>query len=57
VSEDLRKVTADPELDKKLAALGSYPNPMGPAEATAFVHKQQQMWQPVLDDIAKKQPK
>jgi tripartite-type tricarboxylate transporter receptor subunit TctC len=57
VSEDLRKVTAEPELDKKLAALGSYPNPMSAAEATAFVHKQQQMWQPVLDDIAKSQPK
>ena len=57
VSDDLRKVTSDPELDKKLAALGSYPNPMGVAEVTAFIHKQQQMWQPILDDIAKKQPK
>jgi tripartite-type tricarboxylate transporter receptor subunit TctC len=56
VSEDLRKVAAESELEKKLAALGSYTNPMGPAEATAFVHKQQQMWQPVLDEIAKKQP-
>jgi hypothetical protein len=26
---------------------------MSPAEATAFVHKQQQRWQPILDDIAK----
>jgi hypothetical protein len=25
------------------------------AEATAFVHKQQGMWQPVLDEIAKEQ--
>ncbi|MGA7489058.1 MAG: tripartite tricarboxylate transporter substrate-binding protein, partial [Xanthobacteraceae bacterium] len=55
VSADLSKVTAEPDLDKKLAALGSYSNPMTPAEATAFVHKQQQMWQPVLDEIAKKQ--
>jgi tripartite-type tricarboxylate transporter receptor subunit TctC len=57
VSEDLRKVAAEPELEKKLAALGSYTNPMTPAQATAFVHQQQKMWQPVLDDIAKKQPK
>jgi tripartite-type tricarboxylate transporter receptor subunit TctC len=57
VSEDLRKVTAEPELGKKLAALGSYTNPMTAAEATAFVHKQQQMWQPVLNEIAKKQPR
>jgi tripartite-type tricarboxylate transporter receptor subunit TctC len=54
VSEDLRKVVGEPELDKKLATLGSYTNPMSPTEATAFVHRQQQMWQPVLDEIAKK---
>ena len=40
---------------KKLATLGSYTSPMSPAEATAFIHKQQQMWQPVLDEIARKQ--
>jgi tripartite-type tricarboxylate transporter receptor subunit TctC len=55
VSEDLRKVAEEPELQKKLAPLGSYTNPMSPAEATAFVHKQQQTWQPVLDEIAKTQ--
>jgi tripartite-type tricarboxylate transporter receptor subunit TctC len=55
VSEDLRKVSEEPELQKKLATLGSYTNPMSPAEATAFVHKQQQTWQPVLDEIAKTQ--
>jgi tripartite-type tricarboxylate transporter receptor subunit TctC len=57
VSGDLAKVTAEPELQKKLATLGSYTNPMSAAEALAFVHKQQKMWQPVLDDIAKSQPK
>ena len=55
VSEDVRKVVVQPELEKKLATLGSYTRPMSAAEATAFIHKQQQMWQPVLDEIAKKQ--
>ena len=55
VSEDLRKVAGEPELEKKLASLGSYTNPMSAAEAMAFVHKQQQTWQPVLDEIAKQQ--
>jgi tripartite-type tricarboxylate transporter receptor subunit TctC len=55
VSEDLRKVAVEPELEKKLATLGSYTNPMSPAEAMAFVRKQQQTWQPVLDEIAKQQ--
>jgi tripartite-type tricarboxylate transporter receptor subunit TctC len=55
ISEDLRKVTLDPELQRKLAPLGSYTNPMSAAETTAFVHKQQQTWQPILDEIAKNQ--
>jgi tripartite-type tricarboxylate transporter receptor subunit TctC len=55
VSEDLRKVIVQPELEKKLAGLGSYPRAMSAAEATSFVQKQQQMWQPVLDEIARKQ--
>jgi tripartite-type tricarboxylate transporter receptor subunit TctC len=56
-SADLYKVTSEPELDQKLAKLGSYTSPMSAAEATAFVHKQQQTWQPVLDDIARQQQK
>ena len=54
VSDELRKAVAQPALGEKLAKLGSYTNPMSPAEATEFVHRQQQMWQPVLDQIAKK---
>jgi tripartite-type tricarboxylate transporter receptor subunit TctC len=57
VSEDLRKVTAEPELGQKLAKLGSYTNPKSSAETMAFIHKQQQTWQPVLDEIAKQQKK
>ena len=57
VSADLHKVTQQPELGEKLAKLGSYTRPMLAAEATAFVHKQQSVWDPVLADIAAKQPK
>ena len=38
-----------------ITLLGSYTNPMSAAETTAFVHKQQQTWQPILDEIAKNQ--
>lgn len=55
VSEDLRKVLIEPELQKKLAALGSYTRAMSAAEVTSFIDRQQQMWQPVLDEIARKQ--
>jgi tripartite-type tricarboxylate transporter receptor subunit TctC len=57
ISDDLRVAVGDPELKKKLAKLGSYTRQMSPAEATDFVHKQQAMWNPVLADIVKSQPK
>jgi tripartite-type tricarboxylate transporter receptor subunit TctC len=55
IGKDLYDVTGEPELQKKLAKLGSYTRPMLAAEATEFVHKQQGMWNPVLADIVKKQ--
>ena len=57
VSEDLRKVVMKPELEKKLAKLGSYPHPMRADETTAFVVRQQNTWNPVLADVARKQQK
>ncbi len=55
VSDDVYKVTSESALQQKLATLGSYTNPMTAAEAQAFAQKQQSVWQPVLDDIAKNQ--
>ena len=57
VSEDLHQVAKNPELDKKLAKLGSYTHPMLADETTAFVHKQQNRWNPVLADVARTQQK
>ena len=57
VSDDLHKVMKNPELEKKLAKLGSYTHPMLAAETAAFVHKQQRTWNPVLAEIAQKQKK
>jgi tripartite-type tricarboxylate transporter receptor subunit TctC len=55
IAKDLYDVTSEPELQQKLAKLGSYTRPMLAAEALDFVHKQQGMWNPVLADIVKKQ--
>lgn len=55
VSNDLKKVTSQPELQAKLAKLGSYTRPMNAAEATSFIQKQQSIWNPVLAEIAQKQ--
>jgi tripartite-type tricarboxylate transporter receptor subunit TctC len=55
VSKDLHKVTSQPDLNKKLAKLGSYTRPMMVEQTTAFIHQQQQTWNPVLKEIAQKQ--
>jgi tripartite-type tricarboxylate transporter receptor subunit TctC len=57
VSADLSQVTSQSDLEKNLAELGSYTRTMTPAETTAFVHQQQNIWNPVLADIAQKQQK
>jgi tripartite-type tricarboxylate transporter receptor subunit TctC len=54
VSNDLRVVVDDPEFKKKLSRLGSYSRHMTPEEALAFVHDEQQKWQPVLEKVAAK---
>ena len=55
VSADLRQVTSQSDLQKKLAELGSYTCAMSPAETMAFVQRQQSLWAPVLTDIARQE--
>jgi tripartite-type tricarboxylate transporter receptor subunit TctC len=54
VSADLAKVVSDPEIRRKLATTGSYPNAMTPDQTQAFVTKQQEIWLPVLQKISAK---
>lgn len=51
VSADLAKVDDDPEVKKRLAAIGSYSRAMTPEQVLAFVAKQQETWLPVLQRI------
>ena len=53
-SEDLRSVVTDLDLQKKIAARGSYTRAMSPAEVIAFVAAEQRKWKPVMELIAKK---
>jgi tripartite-type tricarboxylate transporter receptor subunit TctC len=52
VSDALRKVVGESEVQKKLAVTGSYARPMSPAEVMAFIQADQQMWKPILERIA-----
>jgi tripartite-type tricarboxylate transporter receptor subunit TctC len=54
INADMNKVLADADLKKRLAATGSYTRPaMTADEVQAFVDKQQQTWQPILEKISK----
>lgn len=52
ISNDLRMVLINPEIKDKLAARGGYVHPATPAEAEAFVHSQQELWKPALEQVA-----
>jgi tripartite-type tricarboxylate transporter receptor subunit TctC len=54
VSRDLITVTKDPALKQNLGRLGSYSRSMDIAQAIAFAHDQQEMWAPVLKQVAAK---
>ena len=52
VSTDLREALNDPQTRHRLAALGREKVvPMSPAEVTAFIHAEQQMWAPIVQQI------
>jgi tripartite-type tricarboxylate transporter receptor subunit TctC len=53
LSEDLRVAVTHSETRIKLVTTGNFPQPMTPAELLAFIHAEQQMWRPVLEQIAR----
>jgi tripartite-type tricarboxylate transporter receptor subunit TctC len=53
ISDDVRTVQALPELQKRVTELGNYTRPTTPAELTAFIHEQVQIWRPVIAETAK----
>jgi tripartite-type tricarboxylate transporter receptor subunit TctC len=52
VNSDLNKVASDPAIQAKLAVTGNYTQPMTPEETQAFITKQQETWQPILQKIS-----
>ena len=53
VSADLAKIDSDPAFEAKLGKVGSYTRPMTPAQAVAFVKKEQATWLPLRKNIGK----
>jgi tripartite-type tricarboxylate transporter receptor subunit TctC len=52
VNGDVIKALSDPETRGRLARLGRDERPLSPAETLAFVHAEQQKWNPILQQIA-----
>jgi tripartite-type tricarboxylate transporter receptor subunit TctC len=57
VSADLRVALTDKEVQSKLAAIGTYVQPMTPEQLTAFIQEQQRVWKPVAEAVAATQKK
>jgi tripartite-type tricarboxylate transporter receptor subunit TctC len=53
ISDDLRKVLAEPAFEKRYEDLGTYIRLTTPDELTAFIREQQRVWGPVISATAK----
>ena len=53
ISDDLRAVLSDPELERRFDQLGTYPKPTTPAGLTDYIREQQRIWRPVIAETAK----
>jgi tripartite-type tricarboxylate transporter receptor subunit TctC len=51
ISTDLRTVLADAEVQEKLAVLGSYAHALTPAETTAFIKAEEDLWWPIVKEV------
>ena len=51
VNADLNAVLAMPEVKQRFQEIGTYPRPMSPAETTAFVRAEQDIWRPVVRQV------
>ena len=51
-SDTLRAALDMPDVKEQLASRGSFARPMSPAEVTAFIREQQELWKPAIERIA-----
>ena len=54
VNADLKIVLAQHELLEQFAAIGTYPQPLSPADTAAFIRAEQQLWWPVVRQVEQK---
>jgi len=54
ISQDLRAVLNQAEIQKRLAGLGTYARPLSPEETAAYVRRDQGVWRPVVRKVLAK---
>jgi tripartite-type tricarboxylate transporter receptor subunit TctC len=55
VSEDLKTILSNPEVQTKLATVGSYAHPLSPHDTVSFIQNEQRTWGPLLEELARSQ--
>ncbi|MGE0564045.1 MAG: Bug family tripartite tricarboxylate transporter substrate binding protein [Pseudolabrys sp.] len=54
VAADLRAIVEHPEVAQRFASIGTYPRWLGPAEAAAYIKKEQDQWWPLVREVGVK---
>jgi tripartite-type tricarboxylate transporter receptor subunit TctC len=54
INADLRVVLAQSDLVEKFAAIGTYPQPLSPAETARFIRAEQELWWPIVRQVEAK---
>lgn len=54
INADLRTVLAQPELITRFEAIGTYPQPLSPAETADFIRGEEQLWWPIVREVEAK---
>jgi tripartite-type tricarboxylate transporter receptor subunit TctC len=51
INDDLRVVLAQPDVQAKFAAIGTYPHHLTPAETAAFIKSEEDLWWPLVREV------
>lgn len=51
INRDLQVVMSDPEVVRRLSALGTYPRPLTPEETAAFIQSEKDLWRPIIQSL------
>ena len=51
INRDIRAIMSDPEVARRLSALGTYPRPLTPEETATFIQSEKDLWRPIVQSL------